>query len=245
MSTSRRLAVVILHYGDPRMTAKLHHQLLGSDPEYGDQILVLDNHAPLVYPDAWRRLPKNIFWAGALQYCLEKCERDGFTHLWFLNNDMSFVSNSPFVRRSWERLVYLEKRGHHVGLYSPCFTSNPYHPQMIRTSKEGFTKVAYLDGIAPLINLDCWRDIGGLDYADNEVGYGVDVWLSLRASQEGWAVVVDQGVVAKHRYHGTARNVDGLMARAAMLEHAYLSARLGDDFRAQIKKFSRYHLAVL
>lgn len=128
------------------------------------------------------------------------------------------------------RLYYLERQGRRVGIYSPSFTTNPYHPHMVQCARRGAQHVAYIDGIAPLISLKCLREIGGLDKGENEIGYGVDVWMSLRASRQGWDVVVDQEVVARHRYHGTARHIHGFMDRAHEIETDYLTVRLGADY---------------
>jgi GT2 family glycosyltransferase len=109
---------------------------------------------------------------------------------------------------------------------------------MVQSVGQGFTRVGYVDGIAPLISLDCLQEIGGLDMGDNQIGYGVDVWLSFRAAEKGWAVIVDQEVVARHRYHETARQITGLMERAAVLEHDYLACRLGENYRSHLRVLS-------
>lgn len=233
-----KLAIVILHYGDPKMTARIHDQLITADPSYAKHIAVLDNNAPQAYEKAQKRLSNNRFWAGALDYCVNDCLARGYTHLWFLNNDILFTSRYPLIHRALIRLQYLEKKGHRVGIYSPSFTTNPYHPQMVQSARQGFKHVAYIDGIAPLISLECLREIGGLDRGENEIGYGVDVWMSLRASRQGWGVVVDQELVARHRYHGTARHVSGFMDRARALEKVYLTARLGDDYPSFLRSIA-------
>ncbi|WP_462325247.1 glycosyltransferase family 2 protein [Desulfoplanes sp.] len=221
------------------MTARLHEQLVSSDPSYANDIAVLDNNAPQPYEKAQKRLSDNRFWAGALDYCVKDYASRGYTHLWFLNNDIFFVSSPPVVHRCWARMQYLEKQGARVGVYSPSFTANPYHPHMVTSSRGGFSEVAYVDGIAPLIRLDCIRDIGGLDVGDNDIGYGVDVWMSLRASRKGWSVVVDHEVVARHRYHATSRSFDGFMERAAALENDYMLSRLGDDYRLKLRMLAQ------
>ncbi len=151
---------------------------------------------------------------------------------------MLFVSQSPYIHRAWNRLSYFEKKYGLVGIYSPSFTTNPYHPHMIRTDGQGFKRVCYVDGIAPLICLRCLEDIGGLDKGDNDIGYGVDAWVSLRASRKGWGVVVDQEVAGRHRYHGSARELDGFMKRAADLEQRYLFSRLGSSYRLRLREWA-------
>ena len=236
---SLKLAVVILHYGDPALTGRLYEQLRAGMSENYNNLYVLDNHAPEPYPDSWQRLPENRFWAGALDYCIAEFERTGFTHLWFLNNDILFLSDPPLIERVNQRLAYLEHRLTKVGIYSPCFTTNPYHPQMVKGEGNGFRLVRYIDGIAPVINLKCCRDVGGLDCKDNPIGYGVDVWLSFRAYVRGWAVVVDQAIVAKHFYHSTARQVDNFLERAAFMATDYLRARLGDKFKTLLGNLAK------
>ncbi len=233
-----RLAVCILHYGDPARTARLHQQFLASDPERAGDILVLDNASPEPYPEAWTRLSENIYWSGALAWTLDAAAGAGYTHLWFCNNDAEFVSAPPFVDRLTARWRRLEKAGR-VGLIAPAVTMNPYHPQMTAQPGGPCLPARYVDGIAPALSLECLRDIGGLDHAGNPYGYGVDIWLSLRAARAGWGVFVDHGLVMRHRYHTAAREQDGFLRRAAEAEQAYLSARIGADWRKQIQELSK------
>ncbi len=231
----QRLAVIILHYGKPELTARLHRQLLASDPDW-PALFVLDNNAPQPYPDSWERLPENRYWAGALTYTLDRLESEGFTHVWFLNNDLYFSAKPPILKTAWQRMLRMEKTLGPIGIYSPSTMHNPYHPQMVVNEQYQYRRVAYVDGIAPLISLECIRSIGGTDCADNEYGYGVDVALSLAAHQAGWPVVVDHQVCIKHIYHSTARTIDGFMEKAAQAEDAYMRRVVGDDWRAVIDR---------
>lgn len=232
----RRLLTVILHYGSARTTARLHDQLLRQAGM--QEIRVLDNAAPEKYPEAWHRLPENIFWAGALEWMLGQTAAEGFSHLWFLNNDIIFLRESAIAPFAWHRLDRIEDRTGRVAIYSPSVTSNPYHAQMVRKPDGDFRTVTYVDGIAPLISLDYWRE-AGLDRQDNPKGYGVDVWFSLRAPALGWNLVVDHALVMRHRYHETARSIPGFMAQAGQEEHDFLKKRLGDDYRHTLQLMSR------
>lgn len=236
-----RLAVCILHYGDPARTRRLHTQFTDAEPERAQDILVLDNAAPLPYAGAWTRLPENLYWAGALAWTLEALAEAGYTHLWFCNNDAEFVSSPPYMSRLATRWQWLEKKGR-VGIMAPAVTMNPYHVHMAQKPGAEYTFVHYVDGIAPVLSLDCVRKVGGLDCADNPYGYGVDIWLSLRASRAGWAVAVDHKLLMRHRYHTAAREVDGFLSRAAVAEHAYLSARMGEDWREQLAGLQKQQL---
>ena len=229
-----RLLTVILHYGDPRMTARLHRQFLARP---GGEVRVLDNAAPEPYPDAWMRLDANRYWAGALAFMLERAGEEGFTHLWFLNNDIVFLRDGSLTGYAWHRLRGIEERVGRVAVYSPGVTANPYHRHMERLDGGDFRTVAYVDGIAPLIALDYWRE-AGLEWGDNPIGYGVDVAFSMRAPGLGWKLVVDHTLVMRHRYHETARGVPGFMAEAARQEDAYLTARLGSDHRNVLYRLS-------
>ncbi|WP_245589999.1 hypothetical protein [Desulfonatronum lacustre] len=227
--TGEQPVVVILHYGRPEVTRRLHRQLLSSDPGWRERIMVLDNHAPEPYPQAWRRLDANLFWAGALEYVLLLGRESGWSHVWFLNNDAFFISNPPFLERAWQRMLRLERTIGPVGIYSPAFEHHPYHPQMIADTARAYRRATVLDGVAPLISLECWQALGGLDCTDNPRGYGVDLWFSLRASRAGWPVVVDHQVRMRHVYHSAARDVPGFLEIAARREREYLAARLGPD----------------
>ena len=222
------LAVVILHYGDPSITARLATQFeAGVDATP----LVLDNAAPQPYPDAWERLPENLYWAGAFEWAMRRLADEGFQRVWFLNNDLYFVARPPFAPRVLGRLGRMEKTLGRVGIYAPCVTASPYHPQMRQRARAQFSRVALVDGIAPLVHVDAWQDAGGLDYGDNAYGYGVDLDFSARVARVGWALAVDQQVCVRHAYHGTARTVDGFMDTAARAEAAFLARRFGPEWR--------------
>ncbi|MEG2173660.1 MAG: hypothetical protein RRY29_10465 [Desulfovibrionaceae bacterium] len=241
-----RMLTVVLHYGSAAMTRTVVKALTVGAALH--RVLVLDNAAPEAYPGALR-LNKNIFWGGALAYALTLARQDRYTHVWFCNNDIRFCSPAPHIPCVLGRLHYAHKiLGQPVGVWAPSVQRNPYHPQMVRQEGAQFSTVAYVDGIAPVLNVACIDALGGpqggLDMADNVRGYGLDVWLSLRAYRAGWPVVVDQQVWLKHSYHTSAKAVDGFMAHAAADEQAYMSARLGADWRAvmqsQQEVFARY-----
>ncbi|EFL51360.1 conserved hypothetical protein [Solidesulfovibrio fructosivorans JJ]] len=232
-----RPLVVILHYGNPAVTKRLADQLAQSDPDPELAALVLDNAAPEPYPDAWKRLPENIYWAGALAKAAGLARDMGKTHLWFCNNDILFTSRPPHLSRALGRLARLEATVGRVGLYSPAFAASPYHPQMVASPGFQYRLARVMDGVAPLVALDCLDAIGGLDVDDNPYGYGVDVWLSARARQAGWELVVDQAVTVRHRHHTAARAVDGFLETAARAEEAYLRKRLGPDWRERVKSW--------
>ena len=229
-----RLAVCILHYGSPEMTGRLHGQFVKGDPGHARDIHVLDNGAPEAYPDAFERLPENIFWGGALEYAAKTFADKGYTHLWFCNNDAFFLSDPPYYSRAVGRMRWLEARGR-LGLYSPAASANPYHRQMVQVPGVECARVRYIDGIAPVISLACVADIGGFDLGENRFGYGVDVWLSFRAAEAAWNVWVDHALVLRHKYHATAKKEPGFLDRAALAEDAYLAARLGPGWRARLE----------
>jgi GT2 family glycosyltransferase len=231
--SGRRAVVVILHFGDPDRTRLLHDQLLG-DPDPDVPVLVLDNAAPRPYPGAWRRLERNLYWAGALDWTARAMAEEGYSHLWFCNNDIAFVSRPPHLGRALGRLARLEATLGPVGLYSPAFRHSPYHPQMVVREDGQYREVAVMDGVAPLLDLRCLEAVGGLDFVDNPFGYGVDVVLSTRVHDAGWHLVVDHQVVVHHRHHSAAREVPGFLEAAAQAEAAYLTRRLGPDYRQRL-----------
>lgn len=239
-ATGLRPAVVILHYGDPDRTRRLHDQLRRDDPKGTVPVLVLDNAAPRPYPGAWQRLERNLFWAGAFDHAARVLAGAGQTHLWFCNNDIAFVSKPPHLRRALGRLARLEATLGPVGLYSPAFLRSPYHPQMVAREGGQYREVAVMDGVAPLLNLSCLAALGGLDFADNPYGYGVDIVLSARAHAAGWHLVVDHQVVVSHRHHTAAREIPGFLDTAATAEAAYLTARLGPEYRTRIKEWQAW-----
>ncbi|WP_421900701.1 glycosyltransferase family 2 protein [Maridesulfovibrio sp.] len=232
----RRLALVILHYGDPALTSRVKEQLEQSDPKWAEHIYVLDNHAPEPFAGAWRRLDDNLYWAGALDYCLKEFESRGYTHLWFLNNDIWFGSKPPHILKAWKRLEHLDAKIGPIGVYSPATHRSPYHPQMIEKPGVQYSLVPYIDGISPLFNIECLNKIGGLDYEGNIYGYGVDVWNSLALHRAGFPVVVDHQVTIRHIYHSTAKKVEGFLAIAAETQHKYMADRLGDNYEDVLKQ---------
>jgi GT2 family glycosyltransferase len=226
---------VILHYGDPRLTRRLHEQLLPEAQTADVPVLVLDNAATEPYRHGtWVRLPENRFWAGAFEYAAAIARDMGRTHLFFCNNDILFTSRPPHIGRALGRLAKLEDSLGRVGLYSPAFEASPYHPQMVARQGGDWRRVCVMDGVAPLVSLDALDAVGGLDAADNPRGYGVDVWLAARLHEAGFALVVDDQLTVRHRHHAAARAVPGFLEAAARAEAAYLTARLGPEYRGRI-----------
>lgn len=234
--TDLKIAVCILHYGEPSLTQRLHRQLLNAEPKQAGHIYVLDNAAPQPYQQAWRRLPANLYWTGALEYASAEFSKAGYTHIWFLNNDILFHSQPPHIARAAGRLARLEQTFGRVGIYAPSVRANPYHSQMVSQGPCECRLVSYVDGIAPLISLECLQEIGGLDALDNPFGYGVDIWLGLRAKKANWLVVVDNQLVLRHTYHSTAKQVKGFLEQAALAQHNFLSSRLGPDYQNFIQE---------
>ncbi len=229
---SRSLVTVILHYGSPALAGRLADQLVASGPDL--PVRVLDNAAPVPFAGAWRRLPHNLYWAGALAWAAETLRAEGFSHLLFLNNDLRFTSPPPHLSRLWQRLARVERLRGAVGLYAPAVEQSPYHPQMVAAPGSACREVEIMDGVALLVALEALERIGGVDVADNPYGYGVDLWLSLRMRAAGLLLCVDQEVRVRHRHHTTARAQDGFLARAAAAEESYMTARLGPDWRARV-----------
>ncbi|TVM18406.1 hypothetical protein DPQ33_06570 [Oceanidesulfovibrio indonesiensis] len=235
-----QFALVVLHYGDPALTARLHRQLLAADPEWSERIFVLDNAAPQPYPGAWLRLDANIYWAGALEYVVDTFAAQGVRKLWFLNNDVLFVSDPSYIGRALARLKRLEKSGTPVGCWAPAVRSNPYHPQMVVNPHMQVSEVALVDGIAPLLDLQAVAAAGGVDCLNNPYGYGVDLVLSRRIAEAGFRLVVDQQIVIRHTYHATARTVDGFMDKAARAEANYLASHLGPRYQDELTRWKSY-----
>lgn len=241
MKKKLKVAVVILHYGDPALTQRIHEQLLLSDPEMANRVMVLDNNAPEKYSKPWFRLPRNIYWAGALNWTTEMTLRQGYTHLWFLNNDITFDTTPPIIVRAVKRMIWIEKQVGKIGVYSPSVLNNPYHPQMVHDKRYQFRKVSYIDGIAPMINLECWFSLNNLGIDENPIGYGVDNYFSLQADSLGWNVVVDQQVIIKHEYHSTARTVCGFLDKACIMSENYLRRRIGPEGKNKLKRLSMHY----
>jgi hypothetical protein len=233
------LAVVILHYGRPELAARIHRQLLRSDPDWSGDIFVLDNAAPEAYAGAWRRCSTNLHWAGALEYCLGEFSAQGYSHLWFLNNDIYFFAHKDIIAQAWIRYKFACRKWGRVGVYSPAAHRNPYHPQMVCRPEAEFSLVRYVDGIAPLVDMDFWKQIGGIDFAGNPYGYGVDIWCTSRAPELGWVVVVDHRIVLRHVYHSTSARIDGYLGTASAAEDEYLKTRMGSDYRDRIKAMAK------
>lgn len=230
-----RIKAVILHYGDPALTERVHQQMKAADPDMAGDILVLDNHAPQPYPGAWERTPENLYWAGALDWTRRRlagrCDR-----FFFLNNDIYFLTRPPLLAKAAQRLARMETAHGPVGIYSPAAEKNPYHPQMKADPRRQYRLVELADGIAPCFSLACLDALGGVDFAGNPYGYGVDLRLSNQARRAGFLVAVDHQVVVRHIYHSTARRVDGFLDKAARAEEAYMAKRFGPDWRARVEK---------
>lgn len=234
--TQPSILAVVLHYGDPALTRNVHQALLRGADE--SAVLVIDNAAPQPYAGALR-LPDNVFWGGALELSLQLAHERGYSHLWFCNNDITFAAPPAMSLLAFAagRLARLQTRlGKAVGLWAPAVTANPYHQHMVYADGPQYRRVEYVDGIAPILNLECVAAVGGVDKGDNARGYGLDLWLSMRAYAAGWPVVVDHKVLVRHRYHATARREAGFLAQAARDEDIFLTARLGADWREIVRE---------
>lgn len=228
------LGVVVLHYGDPQRTARLAAQM--EEGLASGVVRVLDNAAPMPFAGAWVRLPENRFWGGALVWAAQRMRQEGFSHLWFVNDDLTWMTPRPIVR-AWARLGKISAAVGPVAVYSPAFTAHPYHPQMVVRRDGDFRTVRFCDGVAPIMHLDFLATCG-VHWEDNLPGYGVDVVLSARAVDLGWQVVVDHQVVARHVFHASARRDPQFLERAARLEAAFLTRYLGPNFREVLQRWS-------
>ncbi len=236
---SNPLLTCILHYGKPALTKKVHEALLQkASSAQAEHVLVIDNAAPMPYPKALR-LEKNIFWAGALNHALHLAEKGGYAYLWFCNNDITFLSSPPLMAKMQHRLQFLsQKLGKPLGVLAPSVTASPYIPHMVHQKNMDFSLVPYIDGIAPVLSVQCMQALGGLEglgLHENARGYGLDIWLSLQAHKAGWPVLVDHSITLRHKYHTTASTVEGFMQQAAQEEENFMRARLGDNWRKKIQ----------
>lgn len=226
-----KVATCILHYGEPSLTGRVYEQIK-AEPD----VFVLDNAAPKEFVGAWKRLPENLFWAGAFEWALHEFSQRGYSHLWFFNNDAYFLSKGPHLKKAISRLSRMEELLGCIGIYSPSVTANPYHPQMVQDKASQCRIVSMVDGIAPLIHLTCAEEVGGLDALDNPYGYGVDTWLSSRVKKTKWKMVVDNQVLIRHNYHATANKIEGFLTKAAQAEQVFLENRLGPDYKTIIQE---------
>lgn len=230
------ICVVILHYGNPALSLELARTLRMADAARSAHIRIFDNAAPSPCPDAFARAEQNLFWGGALCRCLELAEQEGFSHLWFLNNDIRFLS-PPSLTALEARIARLDKAfARPVGLWSPAVAVNPYHPHMCPSGElHALRRVRLLDCVAPLLRLEAVQDAGGLDSHDNPKGYGTDMWLSWRVSEKGWPVLVDQDIVIRHRPHTSAKGIAGFLEEAAVDEADFCARRFGPHWRTLLK----------
>lgn len=242
-----RLATVILHYGNPNLTKRVHKFLLGQPTARNIQypIFVFDNGAPEPYPEAWERNELNLYWAGALAYCISKIKEMGFTHLWFLNNDIMFIDAGMPMAKACACIQQLEKRIEMpIGIWSPSMVYNTYHPQMCHKKDYCYSQVRLVDGVAPLYNLSCLETIGGVDANDNPYGYGVDLWISLRAANAGWLLIVDHRITIRHIQQATARRIDGFIELAAATEDSFFQKRIGENWKNTIEELKQQNITI-
>ncbi len=236
------LFTCILHYGNPALTAQVHEQLIHKlPPTEQAHICIIDNAAPEPYEGALR-LKKNIFWGGALAYAVSLAQEKGYQYLWFCNNDIQFLSQGPHITKAQYRLKALQKTlAHPIGFWAPSVHISPYLSHMVQRKTYAYSIVPCIDGIAPVISLDCLAALGGLQglgLKENTRGYGFDLWMSLQAHEKGWPVIVDHGMLIRHKYHTTASTVDGFMTQAAQDEEAFMQKRLGLKWREYIAALS-------
>lgn len=243
--TLMRIATIILHYGNPKLTEKVYRALCEKTSQSDiveSSIFVFDNASQVPYPNAWKRSSSNLYWAGALSYCFLLVKEMGFTHLWFLNNDITFIGNGSYLAKAYASIQRIERvTGKLVGIWSPSLMYNSYHPQMCNRKDFSYSQVKLIDGVAALYNLTCLDSIGGIDALDNLYGYGVDLWISIRSDRKGWLLVVDHSMVIRHIQHGSAKNIKGFIETAAFSEEVFFRKRLGIEWKQQIESMKEQY----
>lgn len=243
-----RIATIILHYGDPKLTEKVYRTLCETtfcNNIVQPSIFVFDNASHIPYSNSWKRSSSNLYWAGALSYCFLLLKEMGFTHLWFLNNDITFIGNGEYLGKAYACIKRIEKvTGKLIGIWSPSMIYNSYHPQMCCRDNFSYSQVRLVDGVAALYNLTCLESIGGVDAADNLYGYGVDLWISIRANRKGWLLVVDHSMSIRHTQQATAKKIKDFIEIAACSEEAFLKKRLGTEWEKEIENMKQQYISV-
>lgn len=228
------IAAIVVHYGDPVLTARAVESLLQSEPG-PSRVIVVDNG-----PDAFilpphdrvhvERPGRNLGFARAVNLAIDR--EPSASGFWLFNNDavalpgafaalveagdrhpgalISSVITGPTGEMWFERAAYLPWRMH--TRHEAAAVQGRYEVRRTRS----WRRVPYLPGTSLLIPRAVVEQIGCLDASF--FLYGEDVDYCIRAMDAGAALVVDrESKVMHHASSGTARPQRERMIAAATL----------------------------
>ena len=140
---------IILNHNLPEYTNWVYYGLKKFETdEY--EVVVMDNGSQpeFIPPYAQIRLPKNVFWGGALNEAFKLVLQDSkYDSLLFLNNDIE-LTPAIFVRA-----LRHEMFKHNLAIVSPCIAGKPMPwRQMQNWGSQSPRIVRWLDNPAPLFH---------------------------------------------------------------------------------------------
>lgn len=214
---------VVVHYGDPELTARAVASLRTGSVGPGLVVIVDNSPAPLAEPPSGTvpvmvvRPGRNTGFAGGVTIGLECAPHIPWEFAWLLNND-AVASNDAFsellaamARADGRALVSSQIRDEATGevwyeqtRYLPWRLesrgrrlTSPLDGDVIETSRPSWRRVPYVSGCSLLIPHAALAAIGGFD--QSFFMYSEDVDLSVRSLRAGFSLVVAPRSLVLHR----------------------------------------------
>lgn len=218
--------VIIVHYGDPSLTARAVSSVTSGSVR-PRRIAVVD-HGPAGagldellsgFPDVDVLRPGgNLGFAGGIAFALERCHTSDVSFVWLLNNDAHVeheaaaellaasqragdraLVSSLIVESPSGRVWFTEARFYPWWLRS-FVTRHPFRssePDIRFSQRPGWRSIHYLPATSLLIPAGALSTLKGFDPAF--FVYGEDVDLALRARRAGFDLVVARRSIVRHR----------------------------------------------
>lgn len=182
---SKTLAIVLNH-NLPEYTTWVYYWL-NKFADDSVQVIVMDNGSKpeLVSKYAQVKLPKNIFWGGALNVGFRMVlENPDYDSLLFLNNDIEFT---PDIFISTLRRAMFD---HDLAVVTPCIAGKqqPWR-QMQNWGSSLPREVRWIDMQAPLIHRKLIEAIGQFPEA-LQIGWGQELICYEVCRDRGWKIAV-------------------------------------------------------
>ncbi len=189
-----------LTYNRPDLAEMMVRQL-------GSDLLLVDNGSTPPLPQMTHytfHIPENRFWTGGWNTVLKALYEGGHEWVWMLNDDVLEVT--PEKAQLLEDVA--SQLPDSAAILSPTFNSPHSHMQpsndphqlvqtlLARNRWVNVRQVRWIDMCAPVINLNWFEHIGGFDTAF--VGYGADLDLCKRLSDEGAMFYVSDDITFHH-----------------------------------------------
>jgi len=220
MSSSPRIAIIVLNYNTPHLTDPLAAYLRGDLHYNGKDIYVIDNGSAQPPASATHRLDENLgFTRGMHEGWRIAAAAGNYDAFWFLNSDIGFEYGNDVLAAISHVLFSSDS----FAQISPQFNS-PH--QFMRKARSTAQRVPFLEATATLIKAST---IGRLGFWDPDLtcGWGVDYDYGYRVRQAGLSSILTDKARIVHKEHQSIVDWAGYVERASSEMHTVLTRKYG------------------